>query len=96
MQNNCSVIGNEDNSESRFPSDVDKDEWEEEQKVFVANRCNPNQLELCPSVPVPHLSVLKLQKKAKLRKPCSFLTPLPYTPLPCSHQSLNMFKMLFS
>ena len=31
---NIPVTGSDDGEESRFPSDVDKDEWDEEQKVL--------------------------------------------------------------
>ena len=36
--------GSEDDKESRFPSEVDKEEWEEEQKVIdeQKNRFTPN------------------------------------------------------
>lgn len=50
------LIGTGDDSESRFPSNVDKEEWEEEQKV------NFKQIYYCQlvivSVSVPRIKLL--------------------------------------
>ena len=41
------VTGSKDDSESGFPSDVDKEEWEEEQKVVWSFHCSNITCKIC-------------------------------------------------